>query len=152
MREDIRKFKEEFKDRLMSFGQLKRTNSNWYRLKECPMCGDTKWHCYIKIDSSDDGPVGYNCFKCNSHGMVDQKFIAAIGYLDDLNVPKFVGGRKLNIGETVSSKVSNITVTDVDNVDRVCDYIESRVGVRPTLTDLQFFQYVGNPRKYVTDY
>ena len=152
MKEDVRKFKEEFKGRLMSFGQLKRTNSNWYRLKECPMCGDRKWHCYIKIDSSDDGPVGYNCFKCNSHGMVDQKFIDAIGFLDDLNVPKFVGGRKLNIGETVSSKVSNITVTDVDNVDRVCDYIESRVGVRPTLADLQFFQYVGNPRKYVTDY
>ena len=152
MKKDVYEFKEAFKDKLLSYGQLKRANSNWYRLKECPMCGDKKWHCYIKIDSSDDGPVGYNCFKCNSHGMVDQKFIDAIGFLDDMTIPKFVGGRKLNVGETISTKIPSMTVSDMDNIENVCKYIESRVGTYPTLTDLQFFHYVGNPRKYITDY
>ena len=149
---EVMKFKEAFKDRLLSYGQLRKASSGWYRLKECPKCGDKKWHCYIKIDSNDDGPMGFNCFKCNSKGIVDKKFIDAIGFMDDIELPKFVGGRRLSIGETISTKIPDMTVSDMDNIENVCKYIESRVGVYPTLTDLQFFHYIGNPRKYVTDY
>lgn len=154
MKQDVYEFKEAFKEKLLSYGVLKRANDCWYRMKDCPMCGDKKWHCYIKIDSNDDGPMGYNCFKCNSHGAVTKEFIESIGYIDidNMVLPKFVGGRRLNIGETISTKIPDITVSDMDNIDNVCSYIESRVGVYPTLTDLQFFHYIGNPRKYVTDY
>lgn len=152
MKQDVYEFKEGFKEKLLSYGQLKRAGSAiQYRMKDCPKCGDMKWHCYLKIDSSSDEPILFHCFKCNSSGIVDQKFIEEIGILN-LEVPKFVGGRKLNIGETATTKLPSINVTDMDNIEGVCNYIESRVGVRPTLTDLQFFQYIGNPRKYVTDY
>lgn len=151
MKQDVYEFKEKLKETLESYGQLKRTNSTWYRMKECPKCGDKKWHCYICIDSSSDGPIGYNCFKCNSKGIVDQKFIDGIGFID-ITIPKFVGGRKLNIGETVSTKIPDMTVNDMDNIDGVCKYIESRVGVYPTLAELQFFHYIGNAKKYCTDY
>lgn len=34
----------------------------------------------------------------------------------------------------------------------VCEYIKHRVGVYPTLEQLQMFQYMGNPFQYVKDY
>ena len=154
MKQDVYEFKESFKETLVSYGVLKRTNGSWYRMKECPKCGDKKWHCYIKIDSNDDGPMGYNCFKCNSHGLVTKEFIEAIGYinLENITIPKFVGGRRLNIGETISTKIPDMTVMESDNIGMVCEYINSRVGHYPTLQELQSFHFVGNPRKYVTDY
>jgi hypothetical protein len=154
LKQDVYEFKEAFKEKLLSYGVLKRTNGCWYRFKECPKCGDKKWHCYIKIDSNDDGPMGYNCFKCNSHGAVTREFIEAMGYinLNDMTLPKFIGGRRLNIGETISTKIPDMTVSDSDNIEMICEYVHSRVGRYPTLQELQAFHFVGNPRKYVTDY
>lgn len=155
MKQEVYEFKESFKETLLSYGLLKRAGSNiQFRLKDCPKCGDRKWHCYIKIDSSDDGPMLFNCFKCNSHGIVDKAFIDGIGVLNTSNIviPKFAGGRKLNIGTTISTKIPDISVTDMDNISGVCEYINSRIGHYPSLTELQYFHYIGNPRKYAMDY
>jgi len=140
-----------FKESLLNSGLFKRVSNVQYRLKECPICGDRKWHCYVKIDINSDEPVMFNCFKCNSSGIVGQKFIEGIG-LDDISIPKFNGYTKLNTDGKVSSKIPLVNVNERDDISKVVSYIESRVGVRPTLADLQIFNYVGDPHGYVTKY
>ena len=55
-----------------------------YRIR-CPVCGDsnkrdTAAHCYIKCDYDNPGePILYNCFRCNAHGMVNNKFLEGLG-------------------------------------------------------------------------
>ena len=64
----------EFKEKLLGTGLFKAvTGSNWYRVKECPFCGDIKWHMYVCINLSSDDAVGYNCFKCGSKGYIKKE-------------------------------------------------------------------------------
>jgi len=43
-------------------------------------------------------------------------------------------------------------VTKNDPINDISMYIQSRVGHYPTLTELQFFQYVGDPVRYAKEY
>lgn len=47
----------------------------------CPFCGHSsaknKKHLYISV--SKDKPIMYNCFKCNSSGLADYKFLQLLG-------------------------------------------------------------------------
>ena len=142
----------EFKEALLSTGLFKNvTGSSWRRLRECPFCGDSKWHMYVKIDLTTDDVVGYNCFKCNAHGYVNDKFLKSLNI--DLEIPKVVGGTKRISGDGgVSTKVPTVNVNEYDNIDGICRYINERVGHVPTLGELQAFQYVGNPKKYAMEY
>lgn len=142
----------EYKESLLLRGGFRRVSATQYRTQHCPICGDHKWHCYIKIDVTNDEPVLYHCFKCNASGIVGDKFLEFMG-IDDINVPKFKYGRKLTVSETVSDKIVNgDSVCDKDDISGVCNYIQSRVGVYPTLDDLVKFNYIGNVNKYVTDF
>ena len=141
----------EYKESLLSRGGFRRVSTTQYRIQECPKCGDRKWHCYVKIDLSNDEPVLYKCFKCNSGGIVDDKFLEFIG-IDDISVPKFKFGRRLDVSETVSEKINSMTVVDGDDITGICDYINRKVGHYPSLTELQSFNYVGDPYKYTRDY
>ena len=144
----------EFKEKLLSTGLFKATSggSNWYRLKECPYCGDGKWHMYVCINLSSDDIVGYNCFKCNKKGIVNQKFLDHFG-LNDLKLPTNVTGSRKIVGDgSVSNRVPTVNVNENDNIMGVCNYINERVGHVPTLGELQAFQYVGNPKKYAMEY
>ena len=67
-----------YKESLLSSGLFRRVSSTQYRVQECPKCGDRKWHCYVKIDLDSDCPVVFNCFKCNSSGIVDKSLLAYI--------------------------------------------------------------------------
>lgn len=55
--------------------------------KRCHLCGDSvkdhrSRHMYIGIDSRS-GLIVYNCFKCNSSGVVDGKFIRSMDNITD---------------------------------------------------------------------
>ena len=141
----------EYKESLLSRGGFRRVSATQYRIQECPKCGDRKWHCYVKIDLSNDEPVVYKCHKCNSGGIVDDKFLEYIG-IDDINIPKFKFGKRLDVSETVSEKINSVTVVDDDDITGICDYINRKVGHYPSLTELQSFNYVGDPYKYTRDY
>ena len=144
----------EFKQRLLEIlvpGEYKRVSSVQYRLRECPKCGDRKFHLYLKIDINTDEPILYKCFKCNSGGIVNESFLKQLGY-DDIKMPECNYSKKLNMGEKVSNKIPEILVNVDDDIHIVSDYINERVGHIPSLTDLQYFHYVGNPTKYVNDF
>lgn len=142
-----------YKESLLSSGLFRRVSSTQYRVQECPKCGDRKWHCYVKIDLDSDCPVVFNCFKCNSSGIVDKSFLEYLG-IDNITIPKSKYGKKINVSETVSTTIdmNAITVNESDDITNVRNYINSRIGCYPTLSDLQLFNYVGNPYKYTRDY
>lgn len=143
----------EYKEKLLSSGLFRRVSNTQYRLQECPKCGDHKWHCYVKIDLNSDTPVLYKCFKCNCSGIVNESFLEYIG-LSDIKIPKFKFGKRISVSESVSSSIdmNALSVTESDDIIDVCNYINERVGHYPTLSELQSFNYVGNPLKYVQDY
>ena len=142
----------EFKEKLLGTGLFKSvTGSNWYRVKECPYCGDIKWHMYVCINLSSDDAVGYNCFKCGSKGYMKQDFLKY--YNIDLNIPVGVSGsRRIVADGNVSNKIPSVNVNENDNITGICNYTIERVGHNPTLGELQAFQYVGNPKKYAMEY
>lgn len=142
----------EFKEKLLSTGLFKSvTGSNWYRIKECPFCGDGKWHMYVCINLSSDDVVGFNCFKCNRKGIVSKQFLDYFNI--DINIPTNVSGSKRIVADgSVSNKVPRVNVNESDNIMGVCNYTNDRVGHIPTLGELQAFQYVGNPKKYAMEY
>lgn len=140
-----------FKIKLLESGIFRHQTSNEYTC-QCPNCGDNRKHCYVLIKLDDDNPVLYNCFKCNAKGIVGKSFLSFFG-VDDIKIPNHKFSKKLEISDGPSDKlVTTSTVTEHDNIDEVCDYIHKRVGHYPTLTDLQYFQYIGNPGKYAKDY
>lgn len=142
-----------FKEALINSGAFKRTATrrDEYRGKICPRCGDVKWHTYLKIDVTNESPVVWHCFKCNEAGIVNKEFLKA--YDLSINTPRNVKYHKqIDVQEAVSTKLNNVSVTDTDDVSNVSQYIQSRVGIIPTMEELQMFRYVGNPFKYVNEY
>ena len=140
----------EFKISLLNSGLFRRVSDIQYRCQECPVCGDRKWHCYVKIDVNTDTPVLFNCFKHNCHGIVGQQFVDYFNL--GINVPKVKHSKRLDVSQSVSTSLPPINVSDKDDISDVCHYIQSRVGHTPTLGELQIFNYIGNPIKYVNDY
>lgn len=143
----------EYKETLLSSGLFRRVSNAQYRVQFCPKCGDRKWHCYVKIDLKSDCPVLFNCFKCNTHGIVDKSFLEYIG-IDNVKIPKFTGGKRINVSETVSTKIdmNAVTVNEKDDINGISQYIHDRVGHYPSLAELQYFGYVADPCKYAKDY
>lgn len=143
----------EFKRKLIATGLFSKVSgSGQYVCKTCPFCGDMKKHMYVLIKQDDDTPVLYNCFKCNAHGIVNREFIDYFG-IDDIEIPKLKGNRKINPNNSVSVVLNLIDFDkDFDMINSGTSYIESRVGVRPSVNDLTAFQLIGNPYGYVDAY
>lgn len=138
-----------FKEALLSSGLFKHMNTFEYTCR-CPYCGNNRQHCYVKIDTATDSAVVFWCHICCSHGRVGKDFLERLGL--EIPVPKYMGDKPLDTNNGVSIKFIGDTVTEKDDTSRVRDYIEGRVGHYPTLDELKMFQYIGNPRKYATDY
>lgn len=140
-----------FKQSLLDSGLFKRTGSycnNQYTC-DCPFCGDTKRHMYVKIDLSDDSvPVMFNCFKCNEHGRINNDFLKGLG-ISNLNVPKF-GRKKIDYNENlnVSKKLEYFNNSDNIEIQKGMDYIQSRIGVTPSIDELKMFGLITNPDMY----
>lgn len=143
----------DYKQALISSGILKKVPSRPHEYRaNCPYCGDSHYHLYLHIDLTTEEPVVYMCKRCpNVHGVLNDKLLTDLGL--DIKIPKNVKGMKrLKVDTGVSETINLVTVDHMDDIRGVCDYIEYRVGHRPTLEELQMFQYVGNPFRYVKDY
>lgn len=144
----------EFKEFLLSTGLFKAVtgNNGWYRCKVCPYCGDAKWHLYVRIDLNDDSPVGYNCFKRNCKGVIDQRFLDFYGLEWKKGVPRGKRSRKVDhCDDALKEDVLGIDVNP-DYVEKCRQYIFHRVGVLPTDDELRMFGVVGNVNGYVDSF
>lgn len=72
-------------------------------VKRCHICGDSKdsssRHMYIGVRN---GVIVYNCFKCNSKGIVDGKFLRNLGCYDQ-NIINACNTQNLNNNHSTSS-------------------------------------------------
>lgn len=56
----------------------------------CPYCGDSTsnyntGHLYFKIDTENNTPVMYNCFKCSEQGILTEELLGLLG-ISDINI------------------------------------------------------------------
>lgn len=138
----------EYKQKLLDTGIFRKQNENRYT-SQCPFCSDRKKHMYVLIDMTSDIPVLYNCFKCTARGKMNKEFLEFFG-IDNITIPRSKYKKKIEPSKAVNSL--STYVDDNDDVSGVCNYIKDRVGHYPTISELQYFQYVSNPKKYVSDY
>lgn len=139
----------DYKIALINTGIFRKVRGSQYRCKYCPFCNDSNFHMYVKIEMDDFTPVQYHCKKCVSGGIMNQKFLDYYG-LSQITIPKYKGLKKI-IRNKVNNIPNDLFVYD-DSVVNIQNYIEYRIGIKPSKSDLQFFQYIGNPIKYANDY
>lgn len=141
----------EFKRRLLDTGLFKKATNGWYSTKTCPYCGDMKNHMYVYIDPGSENPIGYNCFKCHSKGLMKQDFLDYYGI--QMKVPYVKGRNRLQqnsptemIGDLIDPEKHAGTIM-------MCqEYFERRLGVVPSISDLKAFQLIGDPESFVRSY
>lgn len=111
-------------------------------IKKCHICGDSKdptsAHMYIGMK---DGVILYNCFKCNSKGIVDGKFLRSIGCYDtDLLVAcnKYTDSSN---NRPTSNKMNFHRMLSIPRkIDRnKLSYISNRLGI--VLSDSDIYKY-----------
>lgn len=140
----------EFKEALLSSGIFRSTSNSRYTC-QCPFCNDDKRHMYVLIDLTSDIPVLYNCFKCSTKGKMNREFLEFFG-LENLRIPKSSGRKQIDLqAGTIQVNMSSF-VTPEDDIDGITSYVRDRVGVVPTLEELQQFKFIGNPVQYASEY
>ena len=143
----------EYKVRLINSRLFKKTYSSSHEYRgRCPFCGHTGNKFYIRIDLDSDDPVMYNCFHCPAQGYLNYKLLERLGLEDQITLPKEIKRMKKLPVDTVVDSVQFVSVTDNDNIDNVCNYINKLVGHNPSIQDLLSFQYIGNPSLYCSEY
>lgn len=140
----------QYKEQLLNTGIFRRVNASQYTC-QCPFCNDNKRHMYVLIKMTDSTPVLYNCFKCNSHGKMNRKFLEFFG-IDTITIPRTSHRKRIESSTKVSGTLKHVLVDEKDVTVGVCEYIQSRVGHYPNLDDLKKFQYVAKPDEYVREY
>lgn len=143
----------EFKEALLNTGVFVRTGRRGqYRCRECPFCGDIKNHVYVKIVLEDDTePVVYYCFKCNAHGLVNREFLEFYG-IENITIPKSRRKRKIDVGVSDASKLMTLIGDNDASVEYAKRYIQQRVGVIPSMDELNMFQVIGNGYSYAKEF
>lgn len=139
----------DYKHKLLDTGIFKFQSNSRYT-SQCPFCNDNKKHMYVLIDLNSDMPVLYNCFKCNSKGKMNSEFLKYFG-IEDITIPRSKFKKKIEPNKASSLPII-ISVDEDDDISGVVNYIKSKVGHYPSLTELQYFQYVGKPITYSKDY
>lgn len=141
-------FKEKVYQTLSELGMRKTTTINQYRCQYCHICNDSKWHLYLKIDTTQASPMVYYCQKCKNGGVVGKSFLDY--YNIDVRIPRISFRRKIETSREIAMNTDMLT--QEMNLEEVCRYIELRVGHYPTFDELKSFQYVGEPERYVQEY
>lgn len=141
----------EFKLKLLDTGYFKKQSGKEY-VCTCPFCGKRK-HCYVLFDLTNDTPLLYNCFRCNSTGIVNRKFLEYFN-LEEMDIPHVKTLRKIDIANKISStnKVVMFNIDDKKSIKLFQDYIKYRVNIEPTVDELMQFQLMTDPDLYARDY
>ena len=141
----------EFKRRLLDTGLFKKATNGWYSTKTCPYCGDMKNHMYVYIDPGSQNPIGYNCFKCHSKGLMKQDFLDYYGI--QMKVP-YVKGRNRLQQNSPTEMIGDLIDPDkhAGTIMMCQEYFERRLGVIPSMSDLKAFQLIGDPESFVRSY
>ena len=123
-------------------------------IKRCHFCGDsrdkTSKHLYIGV--AKDGLIKYNCFKCNSKGIVDSRFFRDLGCYNVDLISLVNENNKSNRTYTsnaqkahfLSSKIPIFIYRDAPESTKKLAYLNKRFGHEFTIDDLAKFKIVLN--------
>ena len=74
------------RDYLIENYNAKRASGGKECIIRCPFCGDSrdtsKAHMYIGVNKKHNNAISYNCFKCNSGGIVGLEFLKKLNIYD----------------------------------------------------------------------
>ena len=127
-------------------------------VKRCHFCGDSRnlssRHMYIGMKH---GMIVYNCFKCNSHGVVDGKFMRDMeAFNPDLISLINQNNRsnesfQMNLSKTrfLKNQVPIFTYREAPETLKKLNYINSRLGTQFNLADMAKYKIVLNLYDYL---
>lgn len=135
---------------------FRKVNNIQYRIR-CPICGDSQKnpkdaHCYIKCSDDPAEPLLYNCFKCNSGGIVDEEFLSKLGINKSLS-SQLSKQRYSKIGTIKKMNIDIVTGNPILNSPQT-RYIENRLGQGFNYDDYERFKIIWNMneiRKHISD-
>ena len=129
-------------------------------VKKCHICGDSRdpssRHMYIGLK---DGTIVYNCFKCNSSGLVDRDFLRSIDCTDVELMRLCFENHAFNYRTIRNSEIEQITkimvpkwtFRDTPGNRKKIESISRRMGHQFTQDDLSRFKIVLNLREFLED-
>lgn len=130
-------------------------------VKRCHFCGDsrdpTSRHLYIGL--ADDGIIKFNCFKCNSGGIVDGKFLRDMGCYDtnlillcnELN-QKLSGSNYIRSGKfrnDIMIRNPHFFERDDDFTKKKIAYLSKRIGIEFSNQMISQFKIVINLKDFL---
>lgn len=123
------------------------SHGRWWRYRECPFCGNTKWKFYLYIDLNNESAVGYHCKRCDQKSrLIDDTVLAFMG-ITGVEIPHFKGVNQARRHGELFTDVE--LLPDDADISKIQNYVYSRIGVVPTFEELKMFQYVADPIKYL---
>ena len=129
-------------------------------LKRCHFCGDSRnlsdAHLYIGIKN---GAICYNCFKCNSGGIVDGKFLRELGCYDTGIVSlchelssKFHSSKSSKYGmmnSRTNQKALQVPISNNEYALKKLNYLSNRLGCVFNEYDVARFKIVLNLKDFL---
>ena len=135
MKSNNKEIKEEIIEALFARGgYIKQVNDVEYRT-ECPFCSQSDKF-YIRINTEDNFPIVYNCFKCNESGVLNNDTLELLG-IDDVelkNSVKYLNKTSSNFKSKQFLGNDRVKLFDY-KIPKITDfskikYIEDRLGVK----------------------
>ena len=129
-------------------------------VKRCHLCGDSRdpsdAHMYIGL--RPDGKIAYNCFKCNSGGIVTRQFLKDLACYDE-NLIMMCETQNKSSGDSkgaYSGKVGSINfrklllpISTNEFAMKKLDYISRRLGVQFNAQDAARFKIILNLKDFL---
>ena len=141
----------QFKLDLLATGYFKHRGGMEYSCT-CPKCNKID-HCYVKFDLSKDDPLVWYCHRCNERGIINAKFLEYFN-LEDIKVPYTRRRKKIKVnkGIDIGNDIQLIDTNNTTELTKIIDYFKYRVGVEPTLQELNEFRCLTETRMYASEY
>ena len=129
-------------------------------VKRCHICGDsrdkTDAHMYIGIK---DGKIWYNCFKCNSGGLVNSLFLRNMGCYDPNIIISVQEQNKSNRDSAMpyseASRTRFVNTNPLYDISydeitqRKLDYLEKRIGLKANIYDAKKYKMILNLKRFL---
>lgn len=133
-----------------------KVNQYEYRIR-CPICGDSQKnpkdsHCYIRFSYDPGEPLLYHCFKCNSSGIVNKKFMELLHIKGD--ILKQVSGQRYNRIQSYKKANVDIITGEPQLYTPQTRYLERRLGYLFTAEELDKMKIIwdmSNLYPYISD-
>ena len=128
-------------------------------LKRCHLCGDSHDHssAHMYIGVKND-VILYNCFKCNSGGVVDSKFLRNIGCYDTLlielcesQISKYERSHPTRSGALKSVLTNEMFIPNTNNefAEKKLQYLSNRLGYNFSYADCVRYKIVLNLKDFL---